>query len=217
VATPLGNIAAGEISTFPLGLFADGSRVFISISGQGAPLRSVVASLTQPDDVITIGGPGLSDGDIYLPRALRADSGAVLYRRCDAGSCQVYETLLANPTASVPIGVPVAVTNSAYWQAQYSADGERMIYLREESNPSPFRRVVEVTRRDAPGETIHVTPNDGAAYLYELDASGRVVVASMRDDDVGARLKLTNVDLPQVSMDLGIDAARYQTYAVLPR
>jgi hypothetical protein len=217
VATALGGLGADEITNFPLGLFADGSRVFMSISGQGAPLRSVVASLTQPDDVITLGGPGLSDGDIYLPRALRGDSAAVLYRRCSGGSCQVHETRLDDPTASVPIGVPVAVENSAYWQAQYSADGERMIYLREETLPAPFRRVVEVTRRDSPGETIHVTPNDGAAYLYELDASGRVVVASMRDDDVGARLTLTNVDLPLVSMDLGVDAARYQTYAVLPR
>jgi VCBS repeat-containing protein len=217
VATPLGNMAPGEISNFPLGLFADGSRVFMSIFSGGAPLRSVVASLTQPGDVVTIGGPGLQDGDIYLPRALRADSGAVLYRRCGGGSCQVYETRLDDPATSVPIGVPVAVTNSAYWQAQYSADGERMIYLREESNPSPFRRVVEVTRRDSPGETIHVTPNDGAAYLFELDASGRVVVASMRDDDIGARLTLTNVDQPLVSLDLGQDAARYRTYAVLPR
>jgi hypothetical protein len=217
VATALGGLAAGEISSFPLGLFADGSRVFMSISGGGAPLRSVVASLAQPGDVVAIGGPGLQDGDIYLPRALRADSGAVLYRRCGAGSCQVYETRLDDPATSVPIGIPVAVTNSAYWQPQYSADGERMIYLRQESNPSPFRRVVEVTRRDSPAETIHVTPNDGVAYLYELDASGRVVVASMRDDEVGARLTLTNVDLPLVSLDLGADAARYQTYAVLPR
>ena len=216
VATPLGGMAVGETSNFPLGLFADGSRVFMSIASPTLPLRSVVASLTQPDDVITLGGPGLWDGDIYLPRALRADSGAVLYRRCDGGSCQVYETRLDDPATSVPIGVPVAVTNSAYWQAQYSADGERMIYLREESNPSPFVRVVEVTRRDSPGETIHVTPNDGAAYLFELDASGRVVVASMRDD-AGARMTLTNVDLPLVSLDLGEDSARYQTYAVLPR
>ncbi len=140
----------------------------------------------------------------------------MLYRRCAGGSCQVYETRLDDPATSVPIGVPVAVTNSAYWQAQYSADGERMIYLREESNPSPFARVVEVTRRDSPGETIHVTPNDGVAYLFELDASGRVVVASMRDD-AGARMTLTNVDLPLVSLDLGEDSARYQTYAVLPR
>ena len=56
-----------------------------------------------------------------------------------------------------------------------------MIYLREETKPSPFARVVEVTRRDSPGETIDVTPNDGVAYLFEMDASGRVVVASMRD------------------------------------
>ncbi len=215
VATPLGDMALGEISTFPLALSADGSRVFMTIADPNGPPRSVVASTTQPDDVITIGGPGLSDGDIYLPGALRADS--VLYRRCEPGSCQVYETRFDDPATSVPIGVPVTVTNSAYWQAQYSADGERMIYLREESLPAAFRRVVEVTRRDAPGETIHVTPNDSAAYLYELDASGRVVVASMRDDEVGARLKLTNVDLPQVSLDLGVDAARYQTYAVLPR
>ena len=216
VATPLGGMAVGETSNFPLGLFADGSRVFMSIASPTLPVRSVVASLTQPDDVITLGGPGLWDGDIDLPRALRADSGAVLYRRCDGGSCQVYETRLDDPATGVPIGVPVAVTNSAYWQAQYSADGERMIYLREESNPSPFVRVVEVTRRDSPGETIHVTPNDGAAYLFELDASGRVVVASMRDD-AGARMTLTNVDLPLVSLDLGEDSARYQTYAVLPR
>jgi len=217
VATALGAMAAGETSTFPLGLFADGSRVFMSIASPTLPLRSVVASLTQPGNVITLGGPGLSDGDIYLPRALRADSAAVLYRRCAGGRCQIYETRLDAPATSVPIGVPVGVVNSAYWQAQYSADGERMIYLREESLPAPFRRVVEVTRRDSPGDTIHVTPNDGAAYLFELDASGRVVVASMRDDDVGARLKLTNVDLPLVSLDLGVDAARYQTYAVLPR
>jgi hypothetical protein len=39
----------------------------------------------------------------------------------------------------------------------------------------------------------------------------------MRDDAVGARLTLTNVGLPLVSLDLGEDAARYQTYAVLPR
>ena len=64
---------------------------------------------------------------------------------------------------------------------------------------------------------VHVTPNDSAAYLFELDASGRVVVASMRDAAVGARMTLTNVDLPLVSLDLGEDAARYQTYAVLPR
>jgi hypothetical protein len=147
---------------------------------------------------------------------LRPDSGAVLYRRCDAGSCQVYETRLDDPATSVPIGVPVAVTNSAYWQAQYSADGERMIYLREESNPSPFRRVVEVTRRDSPGETIHVTPNDGVAYLLEMDASGRVAATSMREG-AGARMTLTNVDLPLVSLDLGEDAARSDTYAVLPR
>ena len=94
VATPLGGMAVGETSNFPLGLFADGSRVFMSIASPTLPLRSVVASLTQPDDVITLGGPGLWDGDIYLPRALRADSGAVLYRRCDGGSCQVYETRL---------------------------------------------------------------------------------------------------------------------------
>lgn len=216
VATPLGGMTAGDISTFPMGLFADGSRVFMTIANPSAPLRSVVASTIQPDDVITLGGPGLSGGDIYLPRALRADSAAVLYRRCDLGSCQVYETRLDDPDTSVPIGVPVAVTNSAYWEAQYSADGERMIYLREESNPSPYLRVVEVTRRDAPGETIHVTPNDGVAYLFELDASGRVVAASMRDGD-SARMTLTNVDLPQVSLDLGADSARYQTYAVLPR
>ena len=216
VATSLGGMAAGETSNLPLGLFADGSRVFMSIASPTLPFRSVVASLTQPDDVITLGGPGLSDGDIYLPRALRADSAAVLYRRCAGGSCQIYETRFDNPATSVPIGVPVAVTNSAYWQAQYSADGERMIYLREESLPSPFKRVVEVTRRDSPGETLHVTPNDGVAYLYELDASGRVVVASMRDG-AGVRMTLTNVDLPLVSLDLGEDAARYQTYAVLPR
>ena len=216
VATPLGAMAAGETSNFPFGLLADGSRVFMSIGSPTLPLRSVVASLTQPDDVITLGGPGLWEGDIYLPRALRADSGAVLYRRCGGGSCQVYETRFDDPATSVPIGVPVDVVNSAYWQAQYSADGERMIYLREESNPSPFVRVVEVTCRDSPGETIHVTPNDGAAYLFELDASGRVVVASMRDD-AGARMTLTNVDLPLVSLDLGADAARSQTYAVLPR
>ena len=216
VATPLGDMAPGEISTFPLGLFADGSRVFMSIASPSAPLRSVVASTTQPDDVITLGGPGLSDGDIYLPRALRADSAAALYRRCAGGSCQVYETRFDDPATSVPIGVPVAVTNSAYWQAQYSADGERMIYLREESNPSPFVRVVEVTRRDSPGETIHVTPNDGRKHNWPLQR-GRVVVASMRDAAVGARMTLTNVDLPLVSLDLGEDAARYQTYAVLPR
>jgi hypothetical protein len=216
VATPLGAMAAGETTTFPLGLFADGSHVFMSIASPTLPLRSVVASLTLPGNVITLGGPGLSDGDIYLPRALRADSGAVLYRRCAGGGCQVYETRLDTPATSVPIGVPVGVVNSAYWQAQYSADGERMIYLREESLPAPFRRVVEVTRRDSPGETIHVTPNDGAAYLFEMDASGRVVVASMRDD-AGARMTLTNVDLPLVSLDLGEDSARYQTYAVLPR
>ena len=87
-------------------------------------------------------------------------------------------------------------------------------YLREESEARSC--VVKVTRRDSPGETIHVTPNDGAAYLFELDASGRVVVASMRDD-AGARMTLTNVDLPLVSLDLGEDSARYQTYAVLPR
>ena len=182
VATPLGGMALGETSTFPLGLFADGSRVFMTIANPNAPPRSVVASTTQPDDVITLGGAGLSGRRLYLPRALRADSGAVLYRRCDAGSCQVYETRFDDPATSVPIGVPVAVTNSGYWQAQYSADGERMIYLREESLPSPFARVVEVTRRDSPGETIHVTPNDGVAYLLELDASGRVAVASMADD-----------------------------------
>lgn len=216
VATPIGGMAAGETSNFPLGLFADGSRVFMSIASPTLPLRSVVASLTQPGDVITLGGPGLSDGDIYLPRALRADSGAVLYRRCAGGSCQIHETRLDDPATSVPIGVPVAVVNSGYWQAQYSADGERMIYLREESLPSPFVRVVEVTRRDSPTETIHVTPNDGVAYLFELDASGRVVVASMRDDP-GARMTLTNVDLPLVSLDLGEDSARYQTFAVLPR
>jgi hypothetical protein len=216
VATPLGNMAVGETSNFPLGLFADGSRVFMSIASPTLPMRSVVASLTQPNDVITLGGPGLFDGDIYLPRALRADSGAVLYRHCESGSCQVYETRLDDPANPVPIGVPVSVVNSAYFAAQYSADGERMIYLREESNPSPFVRVVEVTRRDSPGQTIHVTPNDGAAYMYELDASGRVVVASMRDD-AGARLTLTNVDLPLVSLDLGEDAARAETYAVLPR
>lgn len=217
VATPLGGLVAGEISNFPLALFADGSRVFITINSDGAPARSVVASLTQPNDVITIGGPGLSDGDFYLPGGLRPDAAAVLYRRCNGGSCQVYETRLDNPTVSVPIGVPVTVTNSGYWQAQYSADGERMIYLREESLPATFRRVVEVTRRDALNATMHVTPYDEVAYLYELDASGRVVVASMRDDQVGARLKLTNVDFPLVSLDLGVDAARYQTYAVLPR
>ena len=216
VATPLGDMALGETSNFPQGLFADGSRVFMSIASPTLPLRSVVASLTQPDDVIILGGPGLMDGDIYLPRALRADSAAVLYRRCAGGSCQVYETRFDDPATSVPIGVPVAVTNSAYWQAQYSADGERMIYLREESLPSPFARVVEVTRRDSPGETIHVTPNDGVAYLFEMDASGRVVVASMRDD-AGARMTLTNVDLPLVSLDLGEDSTRYQTSAVLPR
>jgi hypothetical protein len=216
VSTPLGDMAPGEFSTFPLGLFADGSRVFMNIANPNAPLRSVVASLTQPDDVITLGGPGLSDGDIYLPRALRADSGAVLYRRCGGGSCQVFETRFDDPATSVPIGVPVAVVNSAYWQAQYSADGERMIYLREESNPSPFARVIEVTRRDSPGKTIHVTPNDGVAYLFDLDTSGRVVVASMRDA-AGARMTLTNVDLPLVSLDLGEDSARYQSYAVLPR
>jgi hypothetical protein len=216
LATPLGAMSFGETSNFPLALFADGSRVFMTIASPIAPTRSVVASTTQPDDVIVLGGPSLSDGDIYLPRALRADSAAVLYRRCGGGSCQVYETRLDDPATSVPIGVPVAVTNSAYWQAQYSADGERMIYLREESNPSPFVRVVEVTRRDSPGETVHVTPNDGVAYLFELDASGRVVVASMHAG-TGARMTLTNVDLPLVSLDLGEDSAGYQTYAVLPR
>ena len=217
VATPLGGMVAGETSNFPLVLFADGSHVFMSIASPTLPLRLVVASLTQPDDLITLGVPGLWDGDIYLPRALRADSGAVLYRQCGVGGgCQVYETRFDDPATSVPIGVPVAVVNSGYWQAQYSADGERMIYLREESNPSPFVRVVEVTRRDSPGETIHVTPNDGVAYLFEMDASGRVVVASMRDD-AGARMTLTNVDLPLVSLDLGEDSARSQTYAVLPR
>jgi len=217
VATPLGGMAADETSNFPMGLFPDGSRVFMSIASPTLPYRSVVASLTQPNDVITLGGPGLFDGDIYLPRALRADSGAVLYRYCGGGGgCQVYETRLDDPANPVPIGVPVAVVNSAYWQAQYSADGERMIYLREESLPAPYVKVVEVTRRDAPGETIHVTPNDGVVYLFELDASGRVVVASMRDGAT-ARMTLTNVDLPLVSMDLGDDSARYQSYAVLPR
>jgi hypothetical protein len=216
VATPLGGMAAGETSSSPLGLFADGSHVFMTIASPTLPLRSVVASLTQPTDVITLGGPGLTDGDIYLPRALRADSAAVLYRRCAAGSCRVYETRLNDPATGVPIGVPIAVANSAYGQAQYSADGERMIYLREESNPSPYVRVVEVTHRDAPGETIHVTPNDGVAYMFELDASGRVVAASM-GDTAGTRMTLTNVDLPLVSLDLGEDSARSQTFAVLPR
>ena len=41
-------------------------------------------------------------------------------------------------------------------------------------------------------------------------------MASMRDA-AGARMTLTNVDLPLVSLDLGEDSARYQTYAVLPR
>ncbi len=38
VATPLGGMAAGEISNFPLGLFADGSRVFMSIASPTSPL-----------------------------------------------------------------------------------------------------------------------------------------------------------------------------------
>jgi hypothetical protein len=50
-----------------------------------------------------------------------------------------------------------------------------------------------------------------------LNASGRVAVASMRNDVDGARLKLANVDLPLVSLDLDEDAARFQTFAVLPR
>jgi Bacterial Ig domain len=216
VATRLGNLATGELTTYPMQLFADGSRVLMTIASPTLPTRSVVASTTQAGDVITLGGPGLADGDVYLPRALRADSGAVLYRRCGGGSCQVYETRFDDPANSMPIGVPVAVVNSAYWQAQYSADGERMIYLREESLPSPFARVVEVTHRDSPGETIHVTPNDGVAYLFDLDASGRVVVASMREG-ASARMKLTNVDLPLASLDLGEDSAQYQTFAVLPR
>ena len=114
-----------KTSNFPLGLFADGSRVFMSIGSPTLPLRSVVASLTQPADVMDLGGPGLWDGDIYLPRALRADSGAVLYRRCDGEAARKYETRLDDPATSVPIGVPISVINSAYWQAQYSADGER--------------------------------------------------------------------------------------------
>ena len=179
----------------------DGSYVFLTILGASPNPFGVVSPRIVPTAAPTgyqeIGSPAAwpaAETAGLDPSHMRADSRALLFTtRWNTASTNIFEVMHDNPSDLILVNV-ATLANEAVTAARYSSDGERIFYVRR--NTQTDARALEVTRRGAFGTSTPLTIPADRVMSYQLDSSGHVALIVRNTAELP--YLLVNADAPQV-------------------
>jgi VCBS repeat-containing protein len=199
---------------FPAELSRDGNYfLFTETSATFIGVRLGIARTSSPGTSRTVGGAGF--GYAYAYSVMRPDSQAMLVSK-DAGlgaTMAIWEAPLATPETLTTV-YSTTTPFTYFTNLQYSSDGDRVIYQVSNYAGAPTSALY-VTRRDAFGQSIEVTPVANQLSAYRLDASGRVALVSL--SGTPQTNYLVNLDAPLKLMPLGASFSSSGSLWVAPR
>lgn len=204
----------------------DGGHVFFSTSYPFTPpvwvdtsLKLWLAPTGPPGPGVLVGSQSMQQSPdvqgLIANQMMRGDSLAMLLAAGPKpGQHSAYEVMFDDPANPVPVNAPLDA-NSVIAAPRYSADGERIFYVRQVYQGS--QSALEMTRRDTMGNSIPLTLAEDEVANYELDPQGHVALVVRRNNEA-APYALVNADAPQLFLPLpGPGVTLTATAVIVPR